>query len=321
MASLAKQSGRPFYGEYAWAFDLLIDRPVGQDGAAITAWLSERGVLPGATILDAGCGTGRYAGELARRGYAVEGVDRSSELIETAKQSVHGLGHSVSFRVGDILALPPARYDGILCRGVLNDFVNDDARLAVFAAFAGALRPAGVLILDVREWEATRDRKRREPVFRRAFLRIEASSRRGILMSFIQQGTRTRVGLADRPTALRPESRCGSLPGRLEGVPTMFREGLGCRSLGARCGCVPVAGASAHTRTAYRSGRRSVHVAGEQASSLRGWMHGAFESGRRVAREIDLAQLAHPSGANASSFTGSPMLIRPPRTTAASSDR
>jgi len=167
---MAEQSSRPFYGEYAWAFDLLIDRPVGQDCAAITAWLSERGVLPDATILDAGCGTGRYAGELARRGSAVEGVDRSSELIETAEQSVHGRGHSLSFRVGDILALPAARYDGILCRGVLNDFVNDDARLSVFAGFADALRPAGVLILDVREWEATSDRKRREPVFRKSVL-------------------------------------------------------------------------------------------------------------------------------------------------------
>jgi SAM-dependent methyltransferase len=164
---MAAQSSRPFYGEYAWAFDLLIDRPVSKECAAITAWLIERGVLPGATLLDAGCGTGRYAGELARRGYAVEGVDRSSELIETAKQSVRGRGHSVSFRVGDILALPAARYDGILCRGVLNDFVHDDARRSVFAAFAGALRPAGVLILDVREWEATRVRKRREPVFRK----------------------------------------------------------------------------------------------------------------------------------------------------------
>src|SRR5262249_22189147 len=60
------QSSRPFYGEYAWAFDLVIDRPVRKECAAITNWLIERGVLPGATLLDAGCGTGRYAGELAR---------------------------------------------------------------------------------------------------------------------------------------------------------------------------------------------------------------------------------------------------------------
>ena len=48
---MAEQSSRPFYGEYAWAFDLLIDRPVGQECAAITAWFSERGVLPGQRFL------------------------------------------------------------------------------------------------------------------------------------------------------------------------------------------------------------------------------------------------------------------------------
>jgi SAM-dependent methyltransferase len=164
---MAERSSRPFYGEYAWAFDLLIDRPVRTECAVIAAWLIERGVLPGATLLDAGCGTGRYAGELARRGYAVEGVDRSAELIETASQSVGRHSNSVSFRVGDLLAPSPARYDGILCRGVLNDFVDDDARRSVCAAFAGALRRPGVLILDVREWEATKVRKQREPVFRK----------------------------------------------------------------------------------------------------------------------------------------------------------
>jgi SAM-dependent methyltransferase len=165
---MAEQSSRPFYGEFAWAFDLLIERPVAQECAAITAWFRERGVLPGATILDAGCGTGRYAGELARRGYAVEGVDASAEMIEIARKSVLGCANSVSFRIGDILALPEARYDGILCRGVLNDVVHDDGRLSVSAAFARAVRPAGVLILDVREWEATRERKRREPIFRKS---------------------------------------------------------------------------------------------------------------------------------------------------------
>ena len=167
---MAEQSSRPFYGEYAWAFDLLIDRPVRKECAGIAAWLVERGVRPGSGLLDAGCGTGRYAAELARRGYVVDGMDRSAELIDTARRSVGGYGSSLSFHVGDILTLPTARYDGILCRGVLNDFLRDDARLKVFAAFARALRPAGVLILDVREWEATKDRKAREPVFRKSVM-------------------------------------------------------------------------------------------------------------------------------------------------------
>jgi 2-polyprenyl-3-methyl-5-hydroxy-6-metoxy-1,4-benzoquinol methylase len=78
---------RPFYTEYAWAFDLLIDRPVRKECAVIAAWLIDRGVLPGAEMLDAGCGTGRYALELARRGYVVRGVDLSPEFIDIATQA------------------------------------------------------------------------------------------------------------------------------------------------------------------------------------------------------------------------------------------
>ena len=39
----------------------------------------------------------------------------------------------------------------------------------MFAMFAEALRPGGVLILDVREWEASAVRKAREPLFRKAW--------------------------------------------------------------------------------------------------------------------------------------------------------
>jgi SAM-dependent methyltransferase len=158
---------RPFYAEYAWAFDLIIDRPVRKECGAIAAWLVERGILPGADMLDAGCGTGRYAIELARRGYDVHGIDLSPELIAVAESAMTGASGRVSFAVGDLLDLPRARYDGILCRGVLNDIIDDDARDAAFRSFAQALRPEGVLILDVREWNATVERKTREPLFRK----------------------------------------------------------------------------------------------------------------------------------------------------------
>ena len=167
-ADMTDASERPFYGEYAWAFDLLIDRPVGRECAAIVSWLVERRVLPGAQLLDAGCGTGRYAIELARRGYVVEGVDRSPELIAVATQAAVERRVTASFRIGDLLALPAARYDAILCRGVLNDVIDAEARQEVFIAFAMTLRPGGVLVLDVREWEATKERKLREPLFRKS---------------------------------------------------------------------------------------------------------------------------------------------------------
>jgi hypothetical protein len=50
---------------------------------------------------------------------------------------------------------------------VLNDLVNDDERSSAFASFGRALRTGGVLVLDVREWDATAARKSREPLFRK----------------------------------------------------------------------------------------------------------------------------------------------------------
>lgn len=158
---------RPFYTEFAWAADLLIDRPVRKECAVIAAWLIDRGVTPGAEILDAGCGTGRYAIELARRGYVVHGLDLSPELIDVATRAAAAAKSPVTFSVGDIARLPTSRYAAILCRGVLNDIIGDADRDAVFTAFAEALQPGGVLILDVREWGASLERKSREPLFRK----------------------------------------------------------------------------------------------------------------------------------------------------------
>jgi SAM-dependent methyltransferase len=94
-------------------------------------------------------------------------VDLSPELIEVAKGSVGDRTGGVSFAVADITVPPTARYDAILCRGVLNDIIDDDRRDAVIAAFARALRPHGALIVDVREWGASAERKTREPLFRK----------------------------------------------------------------------------------------------------------------------------------------------------------
>jgi ubiquinone/menaquinone biosynthesis C-methylase UbiE len=161
---------RPFYSEFAWAFNLLIDRPVQKECGAIVAWFIERGIQPGARVLDAGCGTGRYAIELARRGFIVDGVDGSPELIAEAIAAVPADLRSVTFTVGDLLALPvPGHaYDAVLCRGVLNDFLDAADRRFVFTEFARILRPGGVLALDVREWDETVHRKRDEPLFRKS---------------------------------------------------------------------------------------------------------------------------------------------------------
>lgn len=157
---------RPFYDEYAWAYDLLITSPLTKQCDFTIEMLTRRGIPSGARILDAGCGTGRHAVELARRGYIVTGLDASSQLIAEAHKRTIDPALSVSFAIGNILDFTsPPHHDGILCRGVLNDLLDEASRQQVFFAFARALRTGGALILDVREWETTIIRKTSEPVF------------------------------------------------------------------------------------------------------------------------------------------------------------
>jgi SAM-dependent methyltransferase len=159
---------RPFYDEYAWAYDVIITQPIAKQCDFIEDVLSRRGIVSVARILDAGCGIGSHAIELARRGYVVNGLDLSPQLIAEAQRRVGEAALPVTFSVGDILDLSAAfPYDAILCRGVLNDLLDELSRRRVFLSFAGALRSQGVLMLDVREWNATVDRKTQEPVFER----------------------------------------------------------------------------------------------------------------------------------------------------------
>ena len=150
---------RPFYGAFAWAYDLLTERPVTRECAWIAAALTARGIGPGARVLDAGCATGRFAVGLANHGYRVTGVDRSADLLAVAEQ------RRVRCALADLIALPLRRaFGGVLCRGVLNDVLEDELRQAMFRSFAGALGDGGVLVLDVRDWEETVRRKTADPV-------------------------------------------------------------------------------------------------------------------------------------------------------------
>jgi len=157
---------RPFYTTHAWAYDLLIDRPVKEHCGFIISQLRRHQIGEGACLLDAGCGTGNYAITLAERGFRLIGVDSSPEQIEVAKNKAQKSGVAVDFMVGDILNLPrQLEVDAILCRGVLNDFTKEATRSSVFSSFTTPLRPGGVLIVDVREWWTTLTRKTKNPVF------------------------------------------------------------------------------------------------------------------------------------------------------------
>ncbi len=144
----------------------------------------------GARVLDAGCGPGRFAGELAARGHRVVGVDADAALIEAARADHPGphwivadlavldlgeFGESDPFDaavlVGNVLPfLAPGtepevlrrvaahvRSDGVLVSGFgtrrgypLDDFDAHCAR-------AGLLREHRFATWDLRPWTAVAD--------------------------------------------------------------------------------------------------------------------------------------------------------------------
>ena len=66
------------------------------------------------TVLDAGCGTGRVAVELARRGVAVVGVDSDPDMIDVARAKAPDL----RWIVADLAELAlPDRFDVVLLAG------------------------------------------------------------------------------------------------------------------------------------------------------------------------------------------------------------
>jgi SAM-dependent methyltransferase len=215
---------RPFYDEYAWAYDLLTRPPTNAQCDFIAEAFARLGAGAGSLVLDAGCGAGSYALELARRGYVVEGLDRSARLVAEARRRVEAAQPSearrlaVSFTVGDILDLTTAvaRFDGLLCRGVLNDLLDGRSRDAAFGAFARALRTGGALVLDVREWEASARRKIREPVFEktvetergalnfRSVTRVDPGTHRLL----VEERHTLRVGDAESVAAYDFQMRC-----------------------------------------------------------------------------------------------------------------
>jgi SAM-dependent methyltransferase len=112
------------------------------------------GLRPGQRILDVGCGPGRHAHALGRRGLEVVGVDISETFVDLARRDAPP---GVSVLRADARALEfDAEFDAVisLCQGAfgLSDdgsrTVPLDPDAAVVDGMARALRPGGLLALS-----------------------------------------------------------------------------------------------------------------------------------------------------------------------------
>lgn len=138
---------RPFYDLHANAYDVLITDPVEPWVVAVDEALQAAG-FSSAEVLDAGCGTGRHAAALLKRGHHVTLLDASAALLRIARKRCPNAPALVSDLCAPALAGP---FDAVIARGVLNDLLTDRERAEALRAFAGLTRGGGVLALDVRE--------------------------------------------------------------------------------------------------------------------------------------------------------------------------
>ncbi|MCA0304212.1 MAG: magnesium protoporphyrin IX methyltransferase [Proteobacteria bacterium] len=133
---------------------LTSDAPVGRVRATVRAgrdrmrgtildWLPRD--LDGRRVLDAGCGTGALAVELARRGAHVVAIDLSPTLTGLARDRSAGTGlkGSVEFRVGDMLDPALGTFDHVVAMDSLIHYRASDMAGAV----AGLARRTGESLL------------------------------------------------------------------------------------------------------------------------------------------------------------------------------
>lgn len=96
-----------------------------------------------ATVLDAGCGMGRVAIELARRGIAVVGVDLDTDLLDRARRNAPDLQWVHASLVGLDLG---RHFDVVVMAGNVIPFVAAPERAAAVAGCAAHLAPGGRLV-------------------------------------------------------------------------------------------------------------------------------------------------------------------------------
>ncbi|MEM8705380.1 MAG: class I SAM-dependent methyltransferase [Actinomycetota bacterium] len=106
--------------------------------ADLVSWLSSSG-----SVLDAGCGTGRVAIELARRGHDVVGVDLDPGMLDTAREKAPEL----EWHLADLRSVEIGRtFDLIAAPGNVMIFLAPGTEADVVANLVRHLGPGGRLV-------------------------------------------------------------------------------------------------------------------------------------------------------------------------------
>ncbi len=120
------------------------------------------------TVLDCSCGIGTQAIGLALEGFSVTGTDLSRRSIERARREAKTFQVDVDFdvtdmrRLGDVVA---GTFDAVIsCDNSLPHLLTDDDIALALKNMQTRLRPGGLLIIGIRDYDAiVRERPRSTP--------------------------------------------------------------------------------------------------------------------------------------------------------------
>jgi 2-polyprenyl-3-methyl-5-hydroxy-6-metoxy-1,4-benzoquinol methylase len=135
------------FTDYAAAYD----REVFTQGTLQEVGFIEREIRGdrGVRILDVGCGTGRHAIELARRGYDVTGLDLSPSQLERAREKARAAGVRVRLLRRDARSFDFHGRFGLvimLCEGAFSLMETDEMNFRILANCAASLKRGGKLV-------------------------------------------------------------------------------------------------------------------------------------------------------------------------------
>jgi SAM-dependent methyltransferase len=125
----------------------------------LTVDFDRLGLQPGERVLDMGCGAGRHAFEMYRRGADVIALDQDPDELATVsewfaamrKEGTVPAGAEADVKEGDALALPfpDGEFDRVVAAEVLEHIPDDEAAIAELVR---VLRPGGTIAVTVPRW-------------------------------------------------------------------------------------------------------------------------------------------------------------------------
>jgi SAM-dependent methyltransferase len=151
-AAAARKKARPWWEElfnddFIRTMAKITDAQIAREADFIEDSL---GVAKAAMVLDLGCGTGRHAIELTRRGYQVAGFDLSLAMLARAADEAQERNQKLNFLQGDMREMTfEDTFDGVYSWNTSFGFFEEEKNAHVVHLVHRSLRKGGQFLLDV----------------------------------------------------------------------------------------------------------------------------------------------------------------------------